>query len=383
MMSASRPFIASMDLTRSSRALHGELTEAFERVMRSGSYIMGEELEAFEREFAGYCGVNHCIGVGNGLDAIQLILRGLGIGPGDEVVVPGHTYIATWLAVSHVGARPVPIEPDLRSYNVDPSLLASAITPRTKAVIVVHLYGQPADMEAIQAVAATRGLPVIEDAAQAHGAHYRGRRVGTLGHAAAFSFYPTKNLGAFGDGGAVVTQDATLAAAVRMLGNYGSSEKYIHPVQGCNSRLDPIQAAFLRVKLRYLDVWNRRRRQLANGYLAALKDIEAVILPAVPSDVDPVWHQFVVRHPRRDALQSRLRESGIETAIHYPVPIHQQGAYRHAIKQPLPRCEELARTSLSLPLYPDLTEMEQSRVIDAFRELAGKKEGCDVRATAG
>ena len=382
-MQKRRQGIAAMDLTRSTQALQRELTLAFERVLQSGSYILGEEVQAFEREFGDYCGGGYGIGVGNGLDAIQLMLRGLGIGPGDDVIVPGHTYIATWLAVSLVGARPIPVEPDVRTCNMDPVELETAFTRRTKAIIVVHLYGQPADMDPITAVADKHGIPVLEDAAQAHGARYHGRPVGALGYAAAFSFYPTKNLGAFGDAGIVLTKDAALADVIRRLGNYGSNQKYIHPVRGINSRLDPLQAAFLRIKLRYLDSWNERRRQLAAVYLAALRETRDLTLPFVIPGVTPVWHQFVVRHAQRDEIRTKLRTAGIDALIHYPVPIHQQGAYRESVRCSLPRCELLAQTGLSLPLYPELTDAEQAVVIEALRGMTEAKEKAHVRTAVG
>lgn len=359
-----------LDLGPIYRELREELDAAYRRVMESGRYILGDEVDAFEREFALYCGARSCIGVGNGLDALHVILRGLGIGPGDEVIVPAHTFIATWLAVSYAGATPVPVEPDPRTYNINPDLLEAAITPRTKAVIVVHLYGQPVDMDAVNAVAGRHGLPVIEDAAQAHGARYKGRRVGSLGHAAAFSFYPGKNLGAFGDGGAITTDDAKLAEAVRSLRNYGSLKKYVHELMGLNSRLDELQAALLRVKLRKLDAWNIHRTRIANAYLAGLDDEgSGVRLPVVVSGVEPAWHLFVVRSRRRDALQDRLLRDGIETLVHYPTPPHRQAAY-HWDHRSYPVTENLHRQVLSLPIGPAMTLDEATAVIHAVRKAA-------------
>jgi dTDP-4-amino-4,6-dideoxygalactose transaminase len=359
-----------LDLGTAYRELRTEMDAAYRRVMESGRYILGDELQAFEREFAAYCEARYCVGVGNGLDALHIILRGLGIGPGDEVIVPAHTFIATWLAVSYAGAAPVPIEPDPCTYNMDPTAIEAAITPRTKAIMVVHLYGQPADMDAISAVATRHGIPVIEDAAQAHGARYKGRRVGSLGHAAGFSFYPGKNLGAFGDAGAVTTNDAALADAVRSLRNYGSAKKYVHDLMGFNTRLDELQAALLRVKLLKLDAWNAHRTRIAEAYLAGLSgDGSEVDLPVVPSWADPVWHLFVVRTRRRDALHERLRQNGIETLVHYPTPPHRQGAYRWDHRS-YPVTEDLHRRVLSLPIGPSMTVDQAAEVIRAVRDAA-------------
>ena len=354
-----------LDLKASSAELQAELDEACARVMRSGWFIMGTELEAFEAEFAAYCGAAHCVGVANGLDALQLILRALGIGAGDEVIVPSNTFIATWLAVSYAGATPVPAEPDERTYNLDPAALEAAITPRTRAIMPVHLYGQPADMDAINEVAGKHGLAVIEDAAQAHGARYRERCAGSLGHAAAYSFYPGKNLGALGDGGAVVTNDPALADRVRVLRNYGSRVKYYHEVEGFNSRLDELQAALLRVKLSRLDEWNERRRDVAAFYLRSLEGVAGLAQPFVPGWAAPVWHLFVVRHERRDALREHLAAAGIGTLIHYPLPPHLQAAYaRLGYRQgAFPRAERMAREVLSLPIGPHLSAPEAEAVV--------------------
>ena len=319
-----------LDLKAASQELKVELDAAYRLVMESGSYILGEKVEAFEQEFATYCGARHCIGVANGLEALHLILRAYNIGPGDEVIVPANTYIATWLAVSHAGATPVPVEPDSQTYNVAPERIAAAITPRTRCIIPVHLYGQPADMDSILEIAKGNDLKVIEDAAQAHGARYKDRRTGSLGDAAGFSFYPGKNLGALGDAGAVVTSDDALADRVRVLRNYGSRVKYHNEVQGFNSRLDPLQAAFLRVKLRHLEEWNDRRRVLASRYLESLRGVPELLLPYVPEWAEPAWHLFVVRHPRRDALQQHLNRTGIGTLIHYPIPAHLSLAYKRS-----------------------------------------------------
>ncbi len=364
------PFI---DLHATYRELQAELDSAYQRVMESGWYILSAEVTAFEQEFAAYCQSQHCVGVGNGLEALHLILRAYDIGPGDEVIVPANTYIATWLAVSYAGATPVAVEPDPRTHNLDPQRVAAAITPRTRALLPVHLYGQTTDMAPLRDIAQQHGLKIIEDAAQAHGARYAGRSAGALGDAAGFSFYPTKNLGAFGDAGAVVTDDAALADRVRMLRNYGSRKKYENEVTGFNSRLDPLQAAFLRVKLRHLDVWTERRRALAACYLAALADLPDLCLPVVAAGCEPVWHLFVVRHPRRDALQQHLQQAGIGTLIHYPIPPHLSGAYADQgwHNGQFPITEELAATVLSLPLSPHMDSGQVEQVCEAVRQFAG------------
>jgi dTDP-4-amino-4,6-dideoxygalactose transaminase len=343
-----------------------ELDQAFQRVMASGWYLLGSEVEAFEQEFARYCGTDHCVAVGSGLDALALALEAAGVGDGDDVIVPAHTFIATWLAVSAVGARCIPVETDPHTFNITADGIEAAITPRTRAVIPVHLCGQPSDMDPIMELAGRHGLQVIEDAAQAHGARYRGRRTGSLGHAAGFSFYPGKNLGAFGDGGAVTTDDADLADRVRMLRNYGSRVKYRHDRQGTNSRLDELQAAFLRVKLARLDEWNDRRRRLAGLYSAGLRDRHDITLPEVPEWADPVWHLFVIKHHDRDGLQQRLSDKGIGTLIHYPIPPHLSGAYAgHGWGAgSFPVAEELARTVLSLPMGPHLADAEVAAVLE-------------------
>lgn len=356
-----------LDLRAAYAELRQELDEACQRVAASGWYLMGAELEAFEADFARYCGAGHCAGVGSGMDALVLILRALGVGPGDEVVVPAHTFIATWLAVSEVGATPVPAEPDERTCTMDPAAFEAAVTPRTVAVIPVHLYGQPADMDAIGRVAAGYGLAVIEDASQAHGARYRGRRVGTLSTAAAFSLNPVKNLGAWGNAGAVVTGDAALAGQIRLLRNYGYRVKYQHEIKGTNSRLDEIQAAILRVKLRHLDEWNARRRALAGQYTTLLGPAAAdgdLVLPHAPGWAEPVWHQFVIRHPARQAIQDQLRSAGIDTLIHYPVAVHRTPAYRDAgwREGDFPLSERLAAEVLSLPVSPHLAAQDGARV---------------------
>ncbi len=358
--------------------LKAELDEAYFRFMRSAWYILGREVEAFEQEFADYCGAQHCVGVGNGLEALHLILRGYGIGAGDEVIVPSNTYIATWLAVSYTGATPVPVEPDPETFNLDPARIEAAITARTKAIMPVHLYGQPADMDPIMELARQRGLKVIEDNAQAQGARYKGRRTGSLGDAAGNSFYPGKNLGALGDAGAVTTNDAALADRIRTLRNYGSKKKYYNECKGYNSRLDELQAALLRVKLKKLDEWNERRRAVAVRYRAGLDGASGLALPFVPVWAEPVWHLFVVRHPNRDGLQQALTEAGIGTLIHYPVPPHLSGAYADGKWAPgaFPVAEAAANTVLSLPMGPHLREDQATLVVEkttaALKKMAGK-----------
>lgn len=362
--------IPFLDLVSPYGELKAELDEAYARFMRSGWYILGKEVAAFEEEYAAYCGTKFCVGVGNGLEALHLIVRACGIGPGDEVIVPSNTYIATWLAVSYAGADPVPVEPDPRTCNIDPARIEAALTSRTRAIMPVHLYGQPADMDPIMKIAAEHGLMVFEDAAQAQGAYYKGCRAGALGHAAGHSFYPGKNLGAFGDAGAVTTNDAELADRVRTLRNYGSRKKYYNECKGFNSRLDELQAAFLRVKLARLDEWNRRRKEIASVYLSSLADIAQLTLPFVPQWADPAWHLFVVRHPSRDQLAQKLAETGIGTLIHYPVPPHLSGAYAdcNGGKAKLPLAEKLAATVLSLPMGPHLTRQEAEFVAGTLRE---------------
>jgi dTDP-4-amino-4,6-dideoxygalactose transaminase len=358
--------IAFLDVPAIYAELQEELDEAAHRVMASGAYILGPEVTAFEEEFAAYCGVRHAIGVGSGLDALRLILLGYGIGDGDEVIVPSNTFIATWLGVSQAGARPVPVEPDPETYNITADAIAPAIGERTRAIMPVHLYGQSADMDAITALGEERGITVIEDAAQAQGAHYRGRRAGSLADAAGFSFYPGKNLGALGDAGAITTDDDALAERVRMLRNYGSRVKYHHDLPGLNSRLDSLQAAFLRVKLQRLDEFNDRRRAVAARYVERLDG--EIVLPIVPEWAEPIWHLFVIRHPHRDALQARLDEADIDTLIHYPIPPHRSGPYAadYADAQ-LPIAEQLAGEVLSLPMGPHLPIEAVDRVADAVR----------------
>jgi dTDP-4-amino-4,6-dideoxygalactose transaminase len=361
--------IPFLDLKAAQHELSTELEQAYDQVINSGWYIMGDQLKQFEAEYAAYCGSKHCIGVGNGLEALHLIVRAYGIGAGDEVIVPSNTYIATWLAVSYAGATPVPVEPDERTYNINPALIEAAITPRTKAIMAVHLYGQPADMDAINAIARRYNLKVIEDAAQSQGAGYKGKLAGNLGDAAGHSFYPGKNLGAIGDGGAITTNDDELAKKVRVLRNYGSQVKYHNEIKGYNSRLDELQAAFLRVKLRKLDEWNDRRKQIASHYLTAL-DAKKLVLPYVPEWADPVWHLFVVQTNNRDALQQKLTNCNVSTVIHYPIPPHLQAAYAEldCKKGSFPISEKMHDQVLSLPIGSSLTIAHAEKVIQATNE---------------
>lgn len=361
--------IPFLDLGAAYRELQTEIDAAVARSLASGYYIGGPEVEAFEDEFATYCGATYAVGVANGLDALHLALRAMDVGPGDEVIVPSNTYIATWLAVSQCGATPVPVEPDPRTYNIDPAGIEAAITPRTKVILPVHLYGQPADMDPILAIARKHNLRVLEDGAQAHGARYKGQRLGAHGDAVAWSFYPGKNLGAMGDGGAVTTNDAQLADRIRVLRNYGSRVKYVNEVQGYNSRLDPLQAAILRVKLAQLDEWNARRSAIAARYQQGLAGC-GLTLPHVPDWAGPVWHLYVVQHQQRDALQKKLGEAGVGTLIHYPIPPHLQGAYADLGlgKGAFPIAERIHEAVLSLPMSPHLTSEQANQVVDSCCE---------------
>jgi len=360
--------IPFLNLQAASMELKDELTSAAERVISSGSFILGKEVEDFENQFASYCESSHCIGVASGLDALTLILRAYKIGNGDEVIVPGNTYIATWLAVSQVGATPIPVEPDERTYNIDPKLIEAAITSRTKAIIPVHLYGQPADMDLIMAIAQKHGLKVIEDAAQSHGARYKGKRTGSIGDSAGFSFYPGKNLGALGDGGAIVTNDPQLAEELKVLRNYGSRIKYHNEVMGVNSRLDTMQAAFLSVKLSKLDEWNERRKNIASYYLETLKNT-SLKLPYIQEGMETVWHIFAVACDDRTKLSAELDKHDIGWICHYPVPPHLQPAYsKLCIKRGMfPITEKCSDTILSLPMGPHLPMSQAEKVVDVLR----------------
>lgn len=361
------PFVSFLPIENE---LDNELKEAFERVLKNSWYIRGKENEAFEKEFAEYCGCAYCIGVGNGLDALMLILKALGIKEGDEVILPSNTYIATALAVTYVGARPVFVEPDIRTFNIKPDLIEKKITEKTKAILPVHLYGQACDMEPILEIAKRYALYLVEDCAQAHGAKYKGKTVGTFGDAAGFSFYPGKNLGALGDAGAVITNNKELADKVQAYGNYGSDYKYHHIYKGNNSRLDELQAAFLRAKLLHLDRMNRERRYIANRYLKEIKNPK-IILPQVIKDAESVWHIFSVCCKRRDELANYLRDQGIETNRHYPIPIHLQECYKdlNIKKGELPIAEEISATQLSIPMYYGMNEEDISYVIKAINNF--------------
>lgn len=371
--SSARCVVLGVTLTRflDLSAIHGplapELAGAMQRVLESGRFILGPEVEAFEAELAEHEGAKHVVGVGNGLDALALLLRALGIGAGDEVIVPSNTFVATWLAVTLVGAVPVPVEPSPSTHNIDPAGLAEVIGPRTAAIIPVHLYGQPADMESINRIASERSLAVIADGAQSVGANLGGAPVAGHALATTLSFYPGKNLGALGDGGAILTDDAQVADRVRLLGNYGSRARYNHELAGQNSRLDEIQAALLRVKLRSLDMWTHKRRALANRYSRGLAGTTA-ILPAVLPGADPVWHLYVVRHRLRDRLAEFLADRGVETLIHYPVPPHRQNAYSGS-SWDLPIADELASSVLSLPMGPHLSEADVDDVVGLVWEF--------------
>jgi len=360
--------IPFLDLKAPHVELRQEIDDAIARVIDSGWYILGPEVEAFEAEYASYCEAAHCVSLANGLDALHLALRAMDVGPGDEVIVPSNTYIATWLAVSQCGATPVPVEPLEGTCNIDPALIEAAITSRTRVILPVHLYGQPADMDPIIATARKHGLRVLEDGAQAHGARYKGKPIGAHGDVVTWSFYPGKNLGALGDGGAITTNDPVLAERIRVLRNYGSRVKYVNEVQGYNSRLDPLHAAVLRVKLAHLDAWNARRTVVANRYLGGLADT-GLVLPQVPEWAMPAWHLFVVRSSRRDALQQRLTDAGIGSLIHYPIPPHRQHAYASAgfAHDAFPIAARMADEVLSVPMGPHLPTDHVSAVIAALR----------------
>jgi dTDP-4-amino-4,6-dideoxygalactose transaminase len=363
MITTKVPFL---DLVSAYQELKSEIDEAAIRVFSSSQFILGPEVEAFEKEFAEYIGAKHCIGVGSGLDALTLALRSMGVGQGDEVVVPANTFIATWLAVTQAGAVPIPVEPEPDTYLLDPQKLEKAITKKTKVIIPVHLYGHPCNMDAILEIAQRHKILVLEDSAQAHGALYKNKPVGSIGDAAAWSFYPGKNLGAFGDGGAVTTNSDELAHSIRHLRNYGSTIKYIHECQGFNSRLDSLQAAILRVKLKHLNEWNERRSRMADYYLKNLHNPN-IVLPTVRSWAKPVWHLFVICSKNRDKLQEHLEKKGISTIIHYPIPPHLQKAYEnlHYSKGSFPISEALHREVLSLPIGPHLSLEQAEQVVKA------------------
>ncbi len=358
-----------VDLVSQYQSLRDEIHEALEGVMSSASFVLGNAVTEFEKDFAAYCGTKHCVGVASGADALHLALRALGIGPGDEVITVANTFVATTNAIALAGAAPVLVDAKDPWYTLDPALLECALTERTRAIMPVHLYGQPADMDPILEFASRHGLKVVEDAAQAHGARYKGRRAGSMGVCGCFSFYPGKNLGSYGEGGAVTTDDETLANALRMYRNCGQSEKYIHPVVGFNSRLHSMQAAVLKVKLPRLDGWNEKRRHFAALYSEGLAGVPGLVLPEVMPGAEPVWHLYVVRHPRRDDLMNFLKERGVFCGIHYPVPIHLQKAYAgvRTVPEgaPVPTAE--APEPLSPPMHPDLTDEQAAHVIASVR----------------
>lgn len=358
-----------LDLHATYLELRPQLDEAVQRVLSSGWYILGPEVTSFEQEFATYCEASYCIGVANGLDALHLALRAMDVGPGDEVIVPSNTYIATWLAVTQCGATPVPVEPRSDTHSINTDLIEQAVTARTKVILPVHLYGLPVDLDPILALAKERGLRVLEDGAQCHGAKYKGRKIGQHGDAVAWSFYPGKNLGAFGDGGAVTTNDPVLAERISVLRNYGSKEKYVNEVAGYNSRLDPIQAAVLQVKLRFLDEWNARRARIATRYLTELRDLP-IGLPFNPLWADSAWHLFVVQIDEREAVREQLDRLGVKTLIHYPIAPHRQAAYAHmGSLPPLPIADALAARVISLPMGPHLSGHQVDQVISAMSEV--------------
>lgn len=358
-----------LDLAAPHAAIRPALDAAIARVLDASLYIGGHEVEAFEHEFAQAAGADHAVGVANGLEALQLALLACGVGAGDEVLVPSHTFIASWLAVTHCGATPVPVEPAPGGFHMDPARAAAAITPRTRAIMPVHLYGMPADMAALLSLARAHGLRMVADAAQAHGARWQGQGVGGLGDAAAWSFYPGKNLGALGDAGAVTTNDAGVAQRLRALRNYGSQVRYRHDCIGFNSRLDSLQAAVLRVKLRELDAWNARRAQVAASYLQGLQGVQGLVLPADVAGAESAWHLFVVRSPQRDRLQVMLQAQGVQTQVHYPVACHRQGAYAQPPRE-LPLAEALASEVLSLPMGPHLSDAQVAYCVATVRDCA-------------
>ena len=362
--------IPLVDLQAQYQSIQRDVDAAMRRVVEGAQFIMGPDVAQFEDEFAAWCGLPHCVGLGSGTAALELTLRALGIGQGDEVITVAHTFIATAEAISAVGAKPVFVDVDPLTYNLDPDAFAAAITPQTRAVMPVHLYGQPCDMTRIQAVATKHGLAVVEDAAQAHGATWAGQPVGQLGDAACFSFYPGKNLGAYGDAGAVVTHDEKLAAQVRLLRNHGRRSKYLHDQVGFGHRIDTLQAAILRAKLPHLRAWTASRRRLAARYDELLTNV-GVTLPYVAPEANPAWHLYVIRTPARDTLLGALNEAGIGAGVHYPVPLHLQPAYAHLgyPEGSLPVTEEVAATCVSLPLYPEMSDAQQDRVVDAVRQF--------------
>ena len=365
------PLIKFLDLNLAFKELEDELQIALLNAAKSGQYVLGNEVERFEAEYSTYVGARYCIGVGNGLDALKIALLAIGVGPGDEVIVPGNTFIATWLAVSQIGAKPIPVDSILTTYNINPSLIESAISSKTKAIIPVHLYGQPAEMDAINNIAFKHKLRVIQDAAQAHGALYKGKKIGSFSDVAAWSFYPGKNLGAIGDAGAITTNDLTVAKIAKKISNYGSSEKYRHDLLGQNSRLDEIQASLLRVKLKYLDEWNSRRQIIAEQYISSLSELP-IGLPVVTKEANSAWHLFVIKSDQRDALKDFLKKGGCETIIHYPTPPHKQICYESYQNYDLPVTERLSAEVLSLPISPHHSQNEINYVCELVKQFYKK-----------
>ncbi|WP_294966646.1 DegT/DnrJ/EryC1/StrS aminotransferase family protein [uncultured Gilliamella sp.] len=357
--------IKFLDLTSINKMYEDEIKDRFQCIFDKGWYLQGEENNIFNKAFAAYCGTKYAVGVANGLDALNLIIKAYGFGPDDEIIVPANTYIASVLAISENGCKPVLVEPNLDTYNINPDLIERAITPKTKAIMVVHLYGQAVEMEAIWKLAEKYNLKIIEDSAQAHGAMYKGRRVGNLGDASGFSFYPGKNLGCLGDGGAVTTNDEELYLKIKAIANYGSNKKYVNLYKGVNSRLDELQAAVVNVKLPYLDEDNNKRRKIANYYIKNINN-PLIILPKSPVEDMHVWHLFVIRTENRDKLQSYLQSNGIQTLIHYPIPIHKQEAYKEWNNLSYPITEKIHYEVLSLPISPVMTQREIEKVVEVI-----------------
>ncbi|KES18796.1 putative pyridoxal phosphate-dependent enzyme [Gilliamella apicola SCGC AB-598-I20] len=357
--------IKFLDLTSINKMYEDEIKDRFQSIFDKGWYLQGEENDIFNKAFAAYCGTKYAVGVANGLDALNLIIKAYGFGPGDEIIVPANTYIASVLAISENGCKPVLVDPDLDTYNINPDLIERAITPKTKAIMVVHLYGQAVEMEKIWKLAEKYNLKIIEDSAQAHGAMYKGRRVGNLGDASGFSFYPGKNLGCLGDGGAVTTNDEELYLKIKAIANYGSNKKYVNLYKGVNSRLDELQAAVINVKLPHLDEDNNKRRKIANYYIENINN-PLIILPKMLHEDIHVWHLFVVRTENRDKLQSYLQSNGIQTLIHYPIPIHKQEAYKEWNNLSYPITEKIHNEVLSLPISPVMTQREIEKVVEVI-----------------
>ncbi len=364
--------IPFLDINSINHEFEESFADDLSRVINSGNYILSSELEKFEKQFSEYCQTRFCVGVGNGLQALEIVLQSWGVSAGDEVILPSNTYIATWLAVTRLGAKPIPVEPNIDSYNINPDLIEEKITPKTKVIIVVHLYGLPCEMKKIMHIAEKHSLKVLEDAAQAHGATYHSRKVGSLGHAAAFSFYPTKNLGALGDGGAITTNEENLFLNSKLIRNYGSRKKYTNSILGNNSRLDELQAAFLTTKLKKLDESIKKRMTIAKKYINHFSEIKSLKIPIIPENYLHSFHVFVIMHKDRDNFISHLKRLGVETLIHYPIPPHLQKAYSflNLNKGDLPISEKIHSQCLSLPLYPTMTEVQISYLVHSVKKVA-------------